>query len=233
MAKSRTEQQLEDLDRLRKKGTISDDEYEARRAAILSDTSQAAAPSGGKGRGIFKWGLFGCLGIFAAIGLLIIIGVVVIIAAVGSSADTNAKGKTGDVHVTLAPGATGDIAPEGNGSKLARVTILQIQDGSTSTNPFLQPKDGKKFIAFEVEVLNAGSKEITSLTWKLRDSKDLESDPTFLNDVGENLPVAYNLTPGGKQHGWVVFQVDADATVKWLRADPNPFLKQDLYFDAQ
>ena len=38
---------------------------------------------------------------------------------------------------------------------------------------------------------------------------------------GEDIDVAFNLTPGGKLRGWVVFEIDIEAGPKWLRADPD------------
>ena len=56
----------------------------------------------------------------------------------------------------------------------------------------------------------------------------------FVTTAGEDLDVIYtDLSPGAKRTGWVFFEIDADASVRWLRADPNPFLAHDLYFDAQ
>jgi hypothetical protein len=42
-----------------------------------------------------------------------------------------------------------------------------------------------------------------------------------------------NLTPDGKAEGWVAFEIPADAGVKWVRADPNFLIENDLYFDAR
>jgi hypothetical protein len=230
LAKSRTEQQLQELDKLVRGGRITEEEYNLRRQAILSDTSVAPA-KGGRG-GIFKWGALGCLGIFAAIGIGIVVIVVVIIAAIGSSADT-ADDSGGDVRVALAPGAVGEISPENQGSRKLRVTILQVVDGASSENQFLSPEEGKKYWAVEVEVENIGSAEVSSPSWKLRDTTDIEHERTFFADVGENLETSFSLTPGGKLRGWVVFEIAVDASPRWLRADPNVILSDDLYFDAE
>ena len=141
----------------------------------------------------------------------------------------------GDVRVALAINASGEIAPQGNDKKRLRVTILQISDDIHSTNQFSKPAAGKKWWGIEVVVQNVGSEEATSLDWNLRDSKDFEHDLAFLviDGPGTALDPFYRLTPGGKKQGWVYFEFDADAQPKWVRADPNPFLKNDLYFDAK
>jgi hypothetical protein len=156
MAKSDLEKKLGDLAALKSRGVITDDEYETRRAALLSDTS-AGEQRGRRGGGIFKWGMMGCLGIFAAFGLLVIVAIALLAAAVGSSAD-KAKDSGGDVRVALAQGAAGEIAPDGNGSKKSKVTIVQVVDNAQSTNQFQQPAEGKKYWAVEVEVENVGTR---------------------------------------------------------------------------
>ena len=230
MAKSRVEQQLQELEKLHGKGTLTEEEYAARRQAILADTSDAEPQKSGRG-GIFKWGALGCLGILAAIGVLVVAVIVVAVVAIGSSADTT-EDSGGDVRVALAPGAVGEIAPENQGSRKIRVTLLQVIDGAASENQYLPPDPGKKYWAVEVEVENIGTSEVTSPDWKLRDSANVEHERTFFTEVGENLQTSFDLTPGGKLHGWVVFEIPLEAQPLWLRADPNVFAAYDLYFDA-
>lgn len=222
------ERQLKELERQKERGVLTDEEYAARRQALVTAAPVVAEKKRG---GFMKWGLIGCVGIFAAVGIFFV-AVIALLAAAFSSSDS-AEDSGGDVRSTLTAGASGVISAEGNGAKKSKVTVLQIADSASSANMFLQPDAGKKFWAIEVEIENVGTQEVTSLDWKLRDSKDLEHDRQFMNDVGPNIEVFYNLTPGGKTRGWVVFEIDADATPKWLRADPNPFLANDLYFDAQ
>lgn len=138
----------------------------------------------------------------------------------------------GDVHVTLANGATGDIFPERNENKRLRVTLVQFVDNAPSANQFTKPAAGKKFVAFEFLIENVGTAETAGLDWKLRDTGDFETGQSFTAGVGGPALPSTVLTPGGKVTGWVVFEIGQSTGVKWLRADPNPFLKNDLYFDA-
>lgn len=229
--KTALEKRLAELDALRERGVITPEEYDARRAAIIADAS-TPAPAEKKRGGIMKWGLLGCLGIFAVIGLLFV-GLIVLIAAALSGAGDDEEDLGGDVHVPLAQGSVGEIAPENNGSKRAKVTILEIVDGAQSSNEFLKPDPGMKYYALRVEVENVGTREVNSLDWKLRDSNDGEHDRAFVTGLTPSLEVVYNLTPGGKVNGWVVFEIPENTTPKWIRADPNLFLAHDLYFDAQ
>lgn len=212
--------------------------------AALGGGPSAAAGQRPRGSGIgtaLKWG---CGGVVA---LVVLLGVAMAVTSGGKKEGSTSAGlaspsgggaavgtNRGDVHVPLAVGASGEIAPAGNADKRSKVTILQIVDNAVSSNRFERPSEGKKYWAVQVEHQNVGTAEVNSLDWKLRDSKDNEVDRKFLVvGLGEMLDVAYSLTPGGKRTGWVVFEIDADAQPRWLRADPNPFLRNDLYFDAQ
>lgn len=229
MAKTALETQLAELERLRARGMVTEEEYAARRSAILADTATPAPKKrGGAAHGLFKWGALGCLGMLAAVGALVVAVVVVIVVALSNAGDDEAD-SGGDVRVALAEGASGVISAEGNGSKRSKVTILKIVDGAQAG--LARPPEGKKYWAVQVEVEAVGTKEVQSLTWKLRDTTSVESDRSFFSGVGENLDAAYTLTPGGKAQGWVVFAIAAEAGPSWLRADPNPFLRNDLYFE--
>jgi len=240
VARSNLEKQLTDLDRLRSRGIVTDDEYQARRAALIAEPANVAASPrrGSIVGGAFKFGFLGCLGIMAAVvAILVVIGI--LLAAAGSGDSDDGDGgpgdvgtNPGDVHVPLAVGSSGEIAPERNGSKRSRVTILGIADNVTTGSTFVRPAAGQKWWGVEVVVENVGTSEVNAITWKLRDSNDGEHDEAFVVGAGQALDRIYNLTPGGKAQGWVFFQIPAGAAPKWLRADPNIFLANDLYFDV-
>ncbi len=209
------------------------------RGAPVVAPATADRRGGGIGT-VLKWGCGG------TVALVVLLGVAMAVTSGGKKEGGASAGPAspsgggaavgtnrGDVHVPLAVGASGEIAPEGNANKRSRVTILQIVDNAVSSNLFERPSAGKKYWAVQVEHQNVGTAEVNSLDWKLRDSKDNEVDRKFVVGLGEMLDVAYSLTPGGKRTGWVVFEIDSDAQPRWLRADPNPFLRNDLYFDAQ
>ncbi len=238
MAKSPTEELLKELEQLRARGLVTDEEYQARRQAIIS--GQVAQPVVvKKGGGFFRWLGIGCAGIVA---LFVIFA---IIAAASGGGDSSSSGdstsdasspRTVDVRVPLAEGAVGEIAPEGVESRKSRVTIVRIMDPVVSTNQFSKPKPGTRWIGFEVIHENIGTREIGSLDWKLRDTMDNEHDDDIIGpviDLPDLDPIYSDLTPGGKKQGWIYFEVPEGAGIKWLRADPNVFAKGDLYFDAQ
>lgn len=237
MPKTPTEKLLQELDRLKSRGLITDDEYAERRQAII--TGQVQPPPQKSGGGFLKKLGIGC---GSLVGILIVIGIVIV--AIGGGGDDQnsdtAAGRTpssgsADVRVTLAEGAAGEVAPGGDASRKSRVTVVRIIDPVVSNNQFSQPKAGMRWIGFEIIHENIGTKEIGSLDWKLRDTNDGEHDIDIIGPVVETPkldPFYSDLTPGGKKQDWTYFQVPEGAGIKWLRADPNIFAKGDLYFDA-
>ena len=232
MARSTLEKQLAELDALQTRGVISDDEHATRRAALLAATSPVGESSGSRAGGIFKWGLVGCAGIFAAIGLFVIIIFVIFAAALSNTGDDEPD-SGGDIRVALQDGASAVIAPEFSGSKKTRVTIHRVIENPASSNQFSRPEAGERWVAYDVEVENVGDQEVSTLSWKLRDSLDGEHDREFFTGLDGQLNQVFNLTPGGKTRGLIAFSIPADAGVRWLRADPSLFAAYDLYFDAR
>ena len=227
------EHDLRELDRLKDRGVITEEEYQQRRSALLTAGPAPVVVQQKRG------GLLRALGVGCAVIVLAGIVFIVLIALIargGDDDDATAVGpgtQQGDVRIPLAQGSAGTIAPDGNPNKRTRVTILDLRDGATSTNQFAQPPAGKKYYAVQVELENVGTEEVTALTWKFRDTKDVEVDRAFVAGIDPRLDQPNAMTPGAKTSGWVVFTIDADAAPKWLRADPNSILKNDLYFEAQ
>lgn len=235
MANSPLEKALQEIEKLKARGVISEEEYHERRAAIMSSTPMTEAKGGSGGARVFK---FGCLGIVGFFALAAIIGAVAAGSGGGdddgdsSNATPGAVGTNpGDVHVPLRVGSVGEIAPQRMGDHKVKVTVLAIEDTVTPTNEFSTPPDGKRWWGMEVEIENIGTAEVTTPSWKLRDANDGEHDRAFVLSAGESLDPLFNLTPGGKTRGWVYFEVPTGVGVKWVRADPNIFAENDLYFD--
>jgi hypothetical protein len=179
------------------------------------------------GKVLGKIGKYGCLLPLVVIGALVVI--VVIIAAIAASGHGSAP--TPDVHAPLANGSSATVTTAGD--KQHKVTIVQIQENATSTNEFERPPSGQRYYALTVVVENPGKHEISLGDWKLRATDGSEYDDTIVSGLGDLLPSVMSLTPGGKTQGVVVFAIPATAQVQWIRYDPNPFAKGDLYFDAR
>ncbi len=187
------------------------------------------------------------MGFVGLIAVLVVIGVA---ACGGSGSETGAGSATspsssaasapktaekpkddkGDAHAALAANTSTQINETKN--RIHGVTLLQIRDPATSDNEFLQPSDGNRFWAVNVQIENAGTDSVSVGSWKLRGSNDFEYDRTFMAGIDPSLDPFQSLTAGGKTAGWVVFELPEDVQPKWLRYDPNPFLGKDLYFDA-
>ncbi len=138
-----------------------------------------------------------------------------------------------DRHVPLAEGQRGTIA---DGKQVYRVTIQKIVDGATSSNMFVQPKEGHKFWLVQVLFENAGTSSIhlTSTEWALRTQDGFDYEPEIVaTGFAEGEALSGEVGPGGKLQGIVVFQVPANAQPLFLKFDPNPLTSAELYFDAQ
>jgi len=138
-----------------------------------------------------------------------------------------------DRHVPLAPGQSGAIA---DGKQVYRVTIQNIVDGATSSNPFVQPKEGQKFWLVQVLFENAGTRSIhlTGGEWALRTQDGFDYEPEVIaTGFAEGEVLSGEVGPGGKAQGIVVFQIPQDAQPLFLKFDPNPLTSAELYFDAQ
>lgn len=219
------EKRLKELDDLKAKGVINDDEYQARRAAIVSDTGSEA--EGRRRGGIFRWGLIGCLGIFAAIGIVVVLGIALLVVAVGTS-DTTLE----DTHVALADGSSATVETAGDVKN--KLTLDAITDPAISTNEFEQPQSGSHYLTLTVTIENVGERETTGGDFKLRATDGTEYDQTFISGVGAtDLNFLQNLTSGGKTTAVLVFEVKDGSEIEWLKFDPNPFAEGDLYFDKQ
>lgn len=216
---------LKELDRLKKSRTITDDEYQTRRAAVLSDTSYV--PDKSRGDGIFRWSLLGCLGVFAVVGILVVGLIVVVVFGIGG-AGSDVK----DVHVAYAEGSSGTVTTVANVKN--NVTITKITDPAQSANPFEQPGAGKHYLSIAVTIQNVGISETTGGDFKLRETDGTEYGNTFVSGVGaSDLAFLKGLTSGGRTDAVIAFEVADGQKVQWLRFDPNPFAKGDLYFDAK
>lgn len=215
-----TKRQLRDLERLREQGTITEEEYSLRRRAVIEDVSTKE----GKAGGIFKWGAIGCLSIVGGFVLLVVLIVVIIaIAASGGGVDH-------DVRVALAEGSSGTV--ETAAGVKNKVTMDKITDPAVSTNQFEQPKEGFHYVTFGLTIENVGERETTGVDVVLRATDGTEYDQTFVSGVGaSDLSTYQGLTSGGKTTAVIAFEIRDGSEIEWLKFDPNPFAKGDLYFD--
>ena len=218
------EKRLKELEKLKADGVITDEEYGTRRASIISETTPS---EGGRRGGILRWGLIGCLGMFAAVGVMVVVIIVLIVVAVGSSSDLS---DLEDTRVSFAEGTSGIV--ETAGGVTNKVTIDRVIDPAVSDNQFEQPNPGNHFITIAVTIENAGERETTGGDFLLRTVEGFEYDLTFVSGIGAgDLNYLQGLTSGGKTTSVLAFEVPDGSVIEWLKFDPNPFAKGDLYFD--
>jgi hypothetical protein len=215
------EDRLKELDQLRNRGLITAEEYQARRAAII----QEVGTGGGGGGSVFKWGAIGCLSIFGAGALLLIVAVVLIAVAVSGS-----KGEFADTRVALAIGASGSV--ETAGEVKTKVTVEEITEPATSTNPFDQPQVGNHYLTIAVTIENVGERETHGGDFKLRMKDGIEYNEIFATGFGRGGGAFQNLTSGGRTSAVLAFEVKDGSEIEWLKFDPSPLAKGDLYFDG-
>ncbi len=137
-----------------------------------------------------------------------------------------------DVHVPFAEGQTAEIRV---GDGVYRLTLVKIVDPAQSTNEFIKPDEGKRFVLLQVLIENAGTSGVTSGSWVLRDRNDFEYEEDLApTGFAEGEPLGFfELGPGAKKQGIVVFEIPEDAQIRFVKFDPNPFTSGEIYFDAE
>jgi len=162
---------------------------------------------------------------FAAVGILVVVVIVVIAAAAGGSSPS-----LKDTRVPLAEGSSGVVTTAGKVTN--KITIEKITDPASSTNQFERPAAGKHYIRIALTIENVGTKETTGGDFLLRTTDGFEYKQAFISGVGAtDLAFLQNLTSGGKLSAVIAFEVADGSIIQWLKFDPNPFAKGDLYFD--
>lgn len=168
----------------------------------------------------------------------LVLVVIFISAAIASAGGNDAKkvGTAGDVPrsegspTTAASAATtapanstfkvGDVVRKGT----LEATVLSSAP-FTSTNQFVKPAAGNKFVAVELQVKNTGTKSAalsSLLQFKLRDSSNAQYDVAFTIGKDPKFPEG-ELSAGTTNRGFVTFEVPQAATGLQFVFDANVF----------
>jgi len=217
---------LRDLEQLKERGTITEDEYQRRRAAVIDE--EAGRKRGGPLGTILKGGAIGCLAIVGAFIFLSVVIAAIIVVTMSGGGESHRE----DARVAYEDGSSGTVETA-LGVK-NKVTITKISDPAPTEDQLFQPDAGYRCIALDITIENAGERETLGGDFLLRARDGFEYEPEFLKCAGAselNL-LLHSLTSGGKTSGVLAFHVPEAAEVEWLKFDPNPFAKGDLYFDA-
>ncbi len=130
----------------------------------------------------------------------------------------------GERIVEAVPGA----AAEASG---VRVTLNDILDPWT---PGVPPPDGKRFVAFEVNIeytRSGGTHTVVGPNFKLKDADGFAYEINILRPEPPLRPT--RLGSGEKTGGWIAFTVNEVASLRVLRYDPARLSTRDIEFRFQ
>lgn len=107
--------------------------------------------------------------------------------------------------------AVGDaLTLHGNSEGLeVRVTLLRVVDNVKSSNEFLQPEAGNRYVAFQLRLENLGSEvydDSPSNGAAVVDTQDQEFKATFADAVEPALG-SPTIRSGDRRVGWITFEV--------------------------
>lgn len=159
--------------------------------------------------------------------------ILIVAAASGGGDDAEKVGTVGDVPrsegsaTTAASDATASSTFKvGDVVRKASLEATVLSSGLfTSTNQFVKPAAGNKFVAVELQVKNTGTRPaaISSLLqFKLRDSTNAQYDVSFSGSKDPRFPEG-ELTGGTTNRGFVTFDVPQSATGLQFVFDANVF----------
>jgi hypothetical protein len=92
------------------------------------------------------------------------------------------------------------------------VTLVKVDPAATSTDQFLTPDAGDKYLAVQFRLENKGQNaydDSPSNGAVVVDDQGQRFDATFMSKIssGPVMPANVKIAPGGKALGWVVFEV--------------------------
>lgn len=103
-----------------------------------------------------------------------------------------------------------------DGSQLD-VTVVKVVDPAKSSDDFMTPGSGKRWIGVQFKLVNTGTKaynDSPSNGAQVADADGQQFQATF-GDItaGPSMSSSVKLTPGGKALGWIVFEAPAKSKV--------------------
>ncbi|WP_326771349.1 DUF4352 domain-containing protein [Streptomyces sp. NBC_01445] len=103
-----------------------------------------------------------------------------------------------------------------DGSQLD-VTVVKVVDPAKSSDDFMTPESGKRWIGVQFKLVNSGTKaynDSPSNGAQVADAEGQQFQSTF-GDItaGPSMSSSVKLTPGGKALGWIVFEAPTSSKV--------------------
>ncbi|MFE3578727.1 DUF4352 domain-containing protein [Streptomyces vinaceus] len=126
---------------------------------------------------------------------------------------------------TAAVGSTLTLTGLKDGEKIA-VTVRKWADPAKSKEQYVQPKDGNRYVAAQIELVNTGTApydDSPSNGAKVADAdgQQFTSTLTMGIDAGPEFPGSVTIAPGGKALGYVVFEVPKESKINQLQFGLN------------
>ncbi len=126
-----------------------------------------------------------------------------------SAADTGPSASSASAEPAPAAKGVGDEGTTGDWT----VTFNGAMDPYVSPNPFAQPIEGTHFLAVDVSMTNAGSKELMVGALVMYALYDAQGNRFEVVPTDDDLPpVDGTVAPGATARGWTVFQVPDTST---------------------
>lgn len=173
-------------------------------------------------RSLMRWGVIGCGGILALLGVIAIILLTIILLAA-------CLGDEDDVRVAFEVGSSGTV--ETTNDERTRVTIDAIDDPALSSVATAEP--GRHYLRITLTIENAGERETSPGNFILRMTDGFEYRPIFVPGLDTDSNYRQRLTSGGRTATVIAFEVPDGSVIEWLKFDPKPLAKGDLYFDNE
>ena len=110
-----------------------------------------------------------------------------------------------------------------------QLTVIAFENNVISTNQFMQPQDGNKFIAVEVKITNLGTKieNANPFDFQLKDSDDYSYDYSFWNVKKPEFKMT-DLKLNDSVRGWLTFEVPTTSNNFKLIYEPSWFATNNI-----
>jgi hypothetical protein len=90
------------------------------------------------------------------------------------------------------------------------VKLVKVVDPAKPSNSFFGPTKNHHFVAFQIELMNAGTKTYSDSPANgavLIDSKSQQYDPDITDPVGPGIGSSVKIAPGDKRVGYMSFEI--------------------------
>lgn len=110
-----------------------------------------------------------------------------------------------------------------------QVTLVKLVDPVKSTNEYMTPGPGKRYVAVQLRIVNVGSKTFTDDPMTGTQAKDADGQhfdayySPLDTTVGQKMDSGLTLAPGEKTLGVITFEVPAEVKLVTLEYTANPF----------